>query len=423
MRILMLAALFTFAACESVRAFCGFYVAQPGSTLFNEASKVVLARSGTRTAITMSSDVSGNPREFALVIPVPTTIQRDQVRVIQSATVEHLDEYTVPRLVEYYDPDPCPPPFDPRTRAFPMPVPAPSAMAMRPGNALGVKVEAEYSVGEYDIQVLSAKDSGGLVAYLNSRNYRIPEGAGPVIGSYLRQHMQFFVARVNMARVTAGPDRKTFLRPIQVEYESLKFMLPIRLGTVNAKGPQDMVVLTLTDRGRVETTNYQTRRMPTGTDVPLALKGDFASFYRAVFDRQVQDADGTAAFLEYAWDLGNCDPCSARPMSNDELRELGASWIANSRRPAFITRLHVRYDRDHFPEDLALQETGDRESYQARFVMHHTFDGPAACEAGRRYTASLPERFRREARNVLELTNWSYDDVRRRMEKAGQALP
>ncbi len=421
MRTLALAAVIVFAGCESVRAFCGFYVAQPGSTLFNEASKVVLARSGSRTAITMSSDVSGNPREFALVIPVPSTVQRDQVRVIQSATVEHLDEYTVPRLVEYYDPDPCQPlePARLRSLAVPAPMAAPPERA-----ATGVRVEAEYSVGEYDIQVLSAQDSGGLLAYLNSRNYQIPDGAAPVIGSYLRQRMQFFVAKVNMARVTTQPGGKTFLRPIQVEYDSPKFMLPIRLGTVNARGPQDMVVLALTERGRVETTNYRTQRMPTGTDIPVALKSDFSRFYRAVFDRQVEDTGGTATFLEYAWDLGNCDPCSSRPMSQDELRELGATWTSRSRfGGAFITRLHVRYDRDHFPEDLALQETADRESYQARYVMHHTFDGPAACDAGRRYTAGLPERFRKEARNVLELTNWSYDDLKLRMEANGQKLP
>ena len=100
MRTLLLAALFLFGACEGVRAFCGFYVAQSGETLTNRASKVVLAHQGDRTAITMSSDVSGNPRDFALVIPVPTVVQREQVRLVQSQTVDHLDGFSVPRLVE-----------------------------------------------------------------------------------------------------------------------------------------------------------------------------------------------------------------------------------------------------------------------------------------------------------------------------------
>ena len=430
MRTLLLAATILFGTCEGVRAFCGFYVAQSGDKLLNHASKVVLAHEGSRTAITMSSDVSGNPRDFALVIPVPTTIQRDQVRLVQSQTVDHLDSFSVPRLVEYFDPDPCPPPMSRRALDM-MPVPAPMAMApsgaARKTDALGVKVEASYSVGEYDILVLSAQNSGGLLTWLNGNGYKVPPAAEPTIRSYLGQRMQFFVAKVNLQRQERTGN--TFLRPIQVEYRSPKFMLPIRLGTVNAEGPQEMVVLALTQRGRVETTNYRTVRMPTGTEVPLFIKDDFADFYKAAFDRQVSDADGQAVFLEYAWNMGNCDPCSAPQLSADELRELGAAWAdaGRGRRfgggDAFVTRLHLRYDRDHFPEDLALQETADQDTYQARYVLQQPWKGAAACEAGQRYVKSLPLRAAREAVNAVELTDWSYSDVKQRMVAAGQPLP
>src|SRR5215468_7463343 len=90
-------------------AFCGFYVAKADAKLFNKSSKVVLSRDGTKTAITMASDYEGEPKEFAVVIPVPTFIQRKQIGVVEPATVEHLDAYTAPRLVEYHDEDPCMP--------------------------------------------------------------------------------------------------------------------------------------------------------------------------------------------------------------------------------------------------------------------------------------------------------------------------
>ena len=429
MRTLLLAALMLFGACESVRAFCGFYVAQSGGSLVNHASKVVLARRGDRTNITMSSDVAGDPREFALVVPVPTVIRREQVRLVQSQTIDHLEAYTAPRLVEYFDPDPCAPPYDRRMLGMAAPMPS-SAMRGQGADALGVKVEASYSVGEYDILVLSAQNSGGLLTWLNGNGYKVPPAAEPTIQSYLRQNMQFFVAKVNLARQERSGGQ--FLRPIQVEYSSPKFMLPIRLGTVNADGAQEMVVLALTERGRVETTNYRTVRMPTGSEVPLFVKDGFAPFYKAVFDRQVTDADSRAVFLEYAWDLGFCDPCSAAPLSRDELRELGAMWLdqpsggrdtRGGGQPAFVTRLHLRYDRDHFPEDLALQETGDRENFQARYVLRQPFRGNTACEAGRRYVASLPARAESQARTVLELTDWSMADVRQKMAASGQALP
>lgn len=430
MRVLLLSALMLFGFCESVRAFCGFYVAQAGGSLFNHASKVVLARQGDRTWITMASDVSGDPRQFALVVPVPTVIQRDQVRLVQSATLDHLEAYTTPRLVEYFDDDPCRPPM-PMTLMSPAPSRAVGSMARdRSADALGVRIEASYSVGEYDILVLSAQDSSGLLTWLNGNGYRVPQAAQSTVGSYLRQGMRFFVAKVNLERQERSGSR--FLRPIQVDYVSPKFMLPIRLGTVNSQGKQEMVVLALTERGRVETTNYRTVRLPTGAEIPLYVKDQFPAFYKAVFDRQVEDAGGRAVFLEYAWDLGSCDPCSAEPMSQDELRELGAAWLGSSSprrgpvaayRPAFVTRLHLRYDAATFPEDLVLQETGDRESYQARYVLRHPFNGEARCEAGQRYRAGLSARFERQARNLSELTNWSFADIRTQMRQTGQPLP
>ena len=54
--------------------------------------------------------------------------------------------------------------------------------------------------------------------------------------------------------------------------------------------------------------------------------------------------------------------------------------------PVMLTRLHVRYTADSFPEDLAFQETGDQENYQARYVLQHPWKGsPEACAAAANY--------------------------------------
>src|ERR1700733_4609441 len=420
MRIVSLAFAAMFAFTQTGWAFCGFYVATSDQPLVNKASRVVLAHVDDHTMVTMASDVSGDPKEFAIVVPVPTVIKREQVRLVKPETVEHLADFTKPRLVEYYDPNPCPPPPPPggypvmAAAAPPMPAPAPPPM--------GVHVEAQYSVGEYDVVVLSATDSGGLLTYLARNHYRIPRGAAPTVGSYIRQHMHFFLAKVNIARMQSRGS--SFLRPIQVKYSSPKFMLPIRLGTVNATGPQDMIVLALTQRGRIETTNYRTARMPTGIDVPRFVQQQFGQFYDAAFDRQVAANGGDAVFLEYAWDIGSmmCDPCSAPAMSEDELHELGAGWIRAGATPwatpgpLFVTRLHVRYDREHFPEDLQFQETPDRENFQVRFVTHHPFTGDTSCAAGEKYKAMLSERSASEASTLARLTGWSPGVISGRME-------
>ena len=190
------------ASAGTASAFCGFYVAKANSKLFNKSSKVVLARDGQETAITMASDYEGEPKEFAVVVPVPTFIRKDQIGVVDTKTIDHLDAYTAPRLVEYYDDDPC----DTRkflsslqtaataARALPTaPLPAPAYA--------GVKVEAQYDVAEYDISILSAEQSDGLIRWLTDNGYKIPAGAEPVIGSYIKQKMHFFVAKVNVKRM------------------------------------------------------------------------------------------------------------------------------------------------------------------------------------------------------------------------------
>ena len=420
MRVLPLVTAAVFAWATQAGAFCGFYVATADQPLVNKASRVVLVHQDGHTIVTMASDVHGDARQFALVIPVPTVIRREQVRVVRPEIVEHLADYTKPRLVQYFDPDPCAPPMTDMHIIVTARMAAAAPMAVMKN---AVRVEAAFSVEEYDIKVLAAADSDGLIDWLNRNGYRMPQAAGPVIGSYLRQHMHFFVAKVNLDRMKDNPTG--FLRPIRVEYDTPKFMLPIRLGTVNASGPQDMIVLALTRTGRVDVTNYRTVRMPSGVNVPEYIEQKFGAFYDTVFDRQVAQADGSAVFLEYAWpiagNMGLCDPCSSPPMSQQELDQLGAT--AQGRADpyggarGFVTRLHVRYDAAHFPEDLQFQETPDTEDFQSRFVIQvaSKLRTMNTCAAGRAYRRALHARWQAENETVASLTGWNPADIHRDM--------
>jgi hypothetical protein len=399
----------------AAHAFCGFYVAKADTHLYNRASQVVLVRDGDRTVMTMANDFKGEPKEFAMVIPVPVLLQRGQIHVADKALIDHLDAWSAPRLVEYFDPDPCQPPNPPApVFKFEGAAAAGRAAPAERARSLGVKIEASYTVGEYDILILSALQSDGLETWLRENGYQVPAGASRVLGSYIKQGLHFFVAKVNLeqrSKLGFG-----YLRPLQVAYESPRFMLPIRLGMVNAAGPQELFLYALTRGGRVETTNYRTVKLPTGEEVPLFVKGEFGSFYKAMFDRQVKREEMRTVFLEYAWDMGSCDPCAAEPLSPHELRGLGVFWLdAGGSSDVFLTRLHLRYDSPHFPEDLVLQETGDRDSFQGRYVLRHAWKGGATCEAAAGYRRELRRRWDHEARNVAELTGWSLDDVRRRM--------
>ena len=167
-------------------------------------------------------------------------------------------------------------------------------------------------MGEYDILILGAKQSEGLETWLRENGYRVPAKAAAALQPYIRQDMKFFVAKVNLA--AQKETGVQYLRPLQIAYESKKFMLPIRLGMANASGPQDMIVYALTRRGRVESTNYRTTKIPSDVNVPLFVKGDFGKFYQDAFARSVDKEDRRAVFTEYVWDIGWCDPCAAQPL-------------------------------------------------------------------------------------------------------------
>jgi hypothetical protein len=430
-------------AVAPAQAFCGFYVAKADTKLFNKASQVVLVRDDNRTVLTMANDYRGDARDFAIVIPVPTFLEREQIHVGDRALIEHLDAYTSPRLVEYFDEDPCAPRVMYETMAAQAPAPAGAAADMeRRAKSLGVTIEAQYTVGEYDILILSAKESSGLETWLRENGYRIPNGASSILTSYLNQGMRFFVAKVNLKE--QGKLGLTYLRPLQMAFESPKFMLPVRLGTVNADGPQELFVYALSRQGRVETTNYRTVRLPSDAEVPEFVKEEFGDFYKAMFSRATDRENMSVVFLEYAWDMGWCDPCAADPLSADELRQLGVFWLDGGgggdgrwvnpaiRGPmpptggpvdVFVSRLHVRYDAAHFPEDLVFQATGDRGNFQGRYILRHPWRGKNTCDAMPEYQRSVREREARQAETLASLTGWDLASIHAKMGGSDEPVP
>lgn len=434
-QLITLTLLFIGFSSSPAHAFCGLYIAKANTQLFNKSSQVVFVREDQRNIVTMASDYQGKAKDFALIIPVPTVLKKSQIHIIDKALIKHLDDYSAPRLVEYHDSNPCQ-----VRRKYRGVIPQPGIMIKKslvpPKRArnLGVTIEAKYTVDEYDILLLSARESNGLVEWLTSEGYQLPKGAEAIIGSYLKQDMKFFVAKINL------PEFKktgyTQLRPIQIAYDSKRFMLPIRLGTINAKGKQDLFVYALTRKGQVKTTNYRTVKLPTNIDLPPYIKKKklFNSFYKAMFNVYLEKHNNNAVFLEYAWNMSSCDPCSAKPLSNKELKKLGVFWldslsqsitinavmpqlITSQPQSVYISRLHLRYDKKSFPADLMFQTTGDQTNFQGRYILHHPFTGPAQCNAGDKYfNTILPHRFSKEAKTLSKLTHWDINTIRKQQK-------
>jgi hypothetical protein len=371
--------------CAPAFSFCGFYAGKADATLLNAASQVVVVRDGNRTVLSMLNNYQGKLSEFALIVPTPVVLERGQVRVADKTVFEHLDAYSSPRLVEYNDSDPCRTEFtwgQILNRGYPSAAAAITDMAAPASRArdraLGVTVDARYALEEYDIVSLSAKKSDGLEIWLRENGYKIPAGASAALRPYINQGMKFFVAKVNLKR--QAQSGYTMLRPLQFAFESAKFMLPMRLGMLNAppNEAQDLIVYILTRQGRVESSNYRTTRLPAEVNLPPFIKPKFQDFYRAMFDTVSKREDYRGVFTEYFWNMSWCDPCAAAPLSREELEKSGVFWLDDGASAVMLTRLHVRYTPRTFPEDLMFTQTNDQQNWQARYIVQKPYEGSVA---------------------------------------------
>jgi hypothetical protein len=420
---IMLLGLLTLLSVGQANAFCGFYVAKGDLKLFNKTSQVIIVRDGEHTVITMSSDYQGDAKDFAMVVPVPEVLKESDIRVVQQYIFDKFDAFTTPRLVEYWDENPCQNYRMYSDAAMAKPSTKMSSESLddfeEEAKDNGVTIEAKYTVGEYDILILSAKESTGLKTWLTTNDYKIPSGADEVLQPYITDGMKFFVVKVNLEKQKSLGVQT--LRPLQIQFNSSRFMLPIRLGMANSDGAaQDMIVYAFTRRGRVETANYRTTKLPTDRDIPefVMSEGLFPTFYKDMYRKAWANEGKNNVMLEYAWDESSqqsmhCDPCPTPPLTFAEVREAGVWWVEPDQYNGsyfgdlFITRLHVRYDRAHFPQDLMFVNTPDMSNFQGRYVVHHAATGSMDCAEGKRYKQDLRMRHQKELQELAALTGWN----------------
>jgi TonB family protein len=319
---------------EPAEAFCGFYVAGADAKLFNNATVVVLMRDGTRTVLSMQNDYQGPPEDFALVIPVPVVLKEDDVRILRSELFDRVETLASPRLVEYWEEDPC----------MEGTIGLGNVGLIGRGGGTGqgyggrgdttsVKIEAQFAVGEYDIAILSATESSGLETWLRDNGYNIPDGAEPLLRPYVQQDMKFFVAKVDPKKVEFGANGRAKLSPLRFHYDSKDFVLPVRLGLINAPDPssggkQDLLIHIIAPGTRYQTANYPNVTIPTNLELKTEAKEQFGEFYVSLFDHTIEQNPG-AVVTEYAWGTSSCDPCPgpSAPLSQQELLELGGDVL------------------------------------------------------------------------------------------------
>ena len=391
-----------------ILAFCGFYVGGAGAKMFNHATEVVLMRHGTTTVLSMQNNYQGPPENFAMVVPVPVVVKEDQVKTLEPEVFAKIDTLGAPRLVEYWEQDPCGRDYDEVYRDLPGAAVTEEDDADEGGEdeekEYHVKIEAKFSVAEYNIVVLSAEQSTGLKRWLVDHHYTIPKDAEPLLRPYVEQGTKWFVAKVDPKKVKFKDGMAT-LSPLRFYYDSPELSLPIRLGLASSAGTQDLIVNILAPNTRYEVANYPNVTIPTNLPVKDDVRTHFGEFYAALFDHALAQAPG-AVVTEYAWDSGSCDPCPGPTLDGNDLATLGQDVLGKTYKDVTaygftLTRLHARYGKElkddlvfravepimggrGIPDpqgkmDEAVHTNAGTNNFQGRYVILHPWDGAVAC--------------------------------------------
>ncbi len=344
-------------------AFCGTYVSSYGETPENAASEVAIVRQGTRTTLTVANDIVGDTRSFAMVIPVPEILPEDAIHVVDPSVFDRLRGYSDPRQVRYECAD-----FESTddTADFDN---AASDSGIADTDTDDVEVEAQYVVGEYDITILSATESGSLVDWLQANGYAVPDASQRLLGEYIEGGAYFFAAQVREDAAIASGQQ---LSPLQFSYTSEPFGLPIRIGTLNSPGEQDLRIYAISDyeQGRTAIANYN--EAPVDHDCMWQPEGgeDFTGYYDRQLDEAYASQPSASWVTEYSWGNGNCDPCTGVIPDDDALFTLGYEADYHVGMYYWFTRLRMRYAPQTATQDLVLYQTNMQDTTQMRFIAY-----------------------------------------------------
>jgi hypothetical protein len=208
-------------------------------------------RDGKRTILSMQNHYDGPPEDFAMVVPCRSSSKRRTSR--PSPTTCSSASIRWPRLGSSSTGSKTPANVEPPMTRYWRPPRWPASCGCQ-SVPPKVKIEAQFEVGEYEVVVLSATDSMALDTWLRAEKYNIPAGAEPMLKPYIESGMFFFVAKVNLKKVKRENGRAV-LSPLRFHYDTDTFQLPVRLGLLNARGPQDLIIHILARSQRYEAAN------------------------------------------------------------------------------------------------------------------------------------------------------------------------
>jgi hypothetical protein len=334
-KALVLSVLLAVPAPEPAQA-CGGCFAPPGPFTAVAGHRMVVALGVDETVLWDQFIYTGQPEEFAWVLPVPAS--GATVEIADDAFVNRIDEATAP-IVQPPD-DPCAAGAGGCEGGFGGSGPPPVE---------GVTVLQRATVGPYETVTVGADDPDALYTWLGVNNYAFPAEAVPTLDHYIDAGSAFLVLRLRPGAGVAA------MRPVRVRFRGFMASFPLEMVTIGAAGPIELSLWIIAEQ------RYAARNYPTVTLDPAHLVWDWATSsanYQEAFDQTIDDAGGRAWVTEYAGVLAGSELASVlkKEAAADYQAVLGAAKVP------YLTRLRTRMLVDHIDEDLELApaaEAGD----------------------------------------------------------------
>ena len=217
------------------KACGGCFHAPSEVTVVNE-HRMVLSVSKTQTVLWDQIRYSGNPSEFAWVLPVKPGAK---IELSHDEFIAALDAYTQPVIT-----GPAPAPAQSNSGGVGCGSPAVYSSASESDRG-GTTVVSQQVVGPYEAVTLHAASGDSIEAWLTAHRYQISATIKPIVDAYVKEQFDFIALRLLPGKDVAA------MQPVRVVTQGADPTLPLRMVAAGV-GQQVGVLLYVIAEGRYE---------------------------------------------------------------------------------------------------------------------------------------------------------------------------
>jgi hypothetical protein len=355
----------------------GCFVSQSESTQVT-GHRMILAVSQTQTTLWDQITYSGDPADFAWILPIKGQVD---IELSSDALFETLDQVTQVQILS------------PTIQCTPPPICGDNDFAAGGGTGGnsgegGVTVIAQEVVGPYATVQLAASDPMALKNWLADNNYNVPADVQPVVDKYQAEGFDFLALKLIPGQGVSS------MRPVRVTSQGATPILPLRMVAAGT-GAVTPISLWVFGEGRYEPGNFP---FFTVKAEELTWNWDSASSdYKTVRQAGFDKATGKT------WHMESAEPFSMYML--DQLRWLAESSPKESgyadangegaveacdadlttltagmaEQELWVTKLHAELPRSALATDLEVGASVDQSFVPRILEVSKTTGTPPAC--------------------------------------------